>query len=154
VAECLIIMMIAFLFAGFVLLYFGADWLVKGSARIALRHGISSLVVGLTVVAFGTSAPELVVSVKAGLSGLGDISLGNVIGSNIFNILLVLGITSIITPLIVPVSIFYDIIILMIITFLLFAFMFIGRKHELEKWQGYLFLIFYVLYIAFLVIRG
>lgn len=84
---------------GFVLLYFGAEWLVKGASSLALKAGISPLIVGLTVVAFGTSAPELVVSTLASLRGAGDLALGNVIGSNIFNIAVILGIASIITPM-------------------------------------------------------
>ena len=87
------------LISGITLLFFGADWLVKGSANIALRAGISSLVVGLTIVAFGTSAPELVVSLKAGLDGIGNIAVGNVIGSNIFNIAVILGLSAVISPL-------------------------------------------------------
>ncbi len=81
------------------MLYFGAEWLVKGSASLALRLGMSPLVVGLTVVAFGTSAPELLVSVKAALSGQTGMAVGNVVGSNIFNIAVVLGVAAIIQPL-------------------------------------------------------
>ncbi|MFC1585314.1 calcium/sodium antiporter [Fibrobacterota bacterium] len=88
-----------FLISGLMLLYFGAEWLVKGSANLALRAGVSSLVVGLTIVAFGTSAPELVVSIGAGMKGLGDISVGNVVGSNIFNIAVILGISALLRPL-------------------------------------------------------
>ena len=84
-------MTLLFLLAGLVLLYFGAEGLVRGSSSIALRLGISPLLIGLTVVAFGTSAPELVVSLKAALMGQGDISVGNVVGSNICNIGLILG---------------------------------------------------------------
>lgn len=84
------------LFAGLALLTLGAEWLVRGGARLATRFGISPLVVGLTIVAFGTSAPELAVSVGAGLRGAPDLALGNVIGSNIANILLILGVTAII----------------------------------------------------------
>ncbi|HEX2958832.1 MAG TPA: calcium/sodium antiporter [Chitinispirillaceae bacterium] len=83
---------------GLVLLYFGAEFLVKGSANLATRMGISSLVVGLTIVAFGTSAPELVVSIKAGFAGKGDIAMGNVVGSNIFNIAFILGLTALVRP--------------------------------------------------------
>lgn len=86
------------LIIGIVLLYFGAEFLVKGSANLATRMGISSLVVGLTIVAFGTSAPELVVSIKAGFAGKGDIAMGNVVGSNIFNIAFILGLTALVRP--------------------------------------------------------
>ncbi len=87
--------------AGLVLLITGAEILVRGSSRLASALGVSKLVIGLTVVAFGTSSPELAVSVRSGLSGLADISVGNVVGSNLFNILLVLGVSAVITPLVV-----------------------------------------------------
>jgi cation:H+ antiporter len=87
--------------AGLVLLVFGADWLVKGASRIAAASGISSLVIGLTIVAYGTSAPELAVSVKAAWAHQADLAVGNVVGSNIFNVLLILGLSALITPLIV-----------------------------------------------------
>lgn len=86
---------------GLTLLYYGAEWLVKGSSEIALKIGISPLVVGLTVVAFGTSAPELLVSLKANLKNppQGDIALGNIVGSNICNIALILGAGALIRPI-------------------------------------------------------
>lgn len=85
--------------AGLVLLIGGAEILVKGASRLAGAMGISSLVIGLTVVAFGTSAPELAVSMAAGLNGQADIALGNVLGSNIFNVLFILGLSALIIPL-------------------------------------------------------
>lgn len=84
---------------GLVLLYYGAEFLVKGGSSIALKLKISPLVIGLTLVAYATSAPELVVSVDAALKGHGDISIGNIVGSNICNIALILGLCAIITPL-------------------------------------------------------
>jgi cation:H+ antiporter len=87
--------------AGLVLLVAGGELLVRGAARLASRLGISPLVVGLTVVAFGTSAPELAVSIQAGLAGQGEIAIGNVVGSNIFNVLFILGVSAVIVPLIV-----------------------------------------------------
>jgi cation:H+ antiporter len=88
-----------YLLVGLVLLYFGAEGLVRGSSSLALRLGLSPLVVGLTVVAFGTSSPELMVSLKAALNGQGAISVGNVVGSNICNIGLILGLSALITPI-------------------------------------------------------
>ncbi|MFQ4139171.1 calcium/sodium antiporter [Nodosilinea sp. PGN35] len=85
--------------AGLVLLVLGADALVRGASRLAAAIGISSLVIGLTVVAFGTSTPELVVSLQAALSGQAGIAMGNVIGSNIFNVLFILGLSALIVPL-------------------------------------------------------
>jgi cation:H+ antiporter len=87
--------------AGLVALVVGADLLVRGASRLALSFGISPLVVGLTIVAFGTSAPEMAVSANAVLDGKGDLAIGNVVGSNIFNVLFILGISALITPLVV-----------------------------------------------------
>lgn len=84
---------------GTAFLYYGADFLVKGGVSIATRFGVSALVIGLTLVSFATSAPELVVSVQAALAGSSDISIGNVIGSNICNIALILGLSAVIAPL-------------------------------------------------------
>jgi cation:H+ antiporter len=86
---------------GLGLLVLGAEWLVKGASRLAAAFGISPLVIGLTVVAYGTSAPEMAVSVKSALAGQADIAVGNVVGSNIFNVLFILAISAIITPLVV-----------------------------------------------------
>ena len=90
---------VIFLLIGAVMLYFGAEGLVRGSASVALRYKIAPLVVGLTIVAFGTSSPELVVSVSAALSGSAEIALGNVIGSNVCNIALILGVAALIRPI-------------------------------------------------------
>jgi cation:H+ antiporter len=85
--------------ASLVLLYFGAEGLVRGSASLALRFGLTPLVVGLTVVAMGTSMPEVMVSVKATLAGRGDLAVGNVVGSNLFNIGVILGLTALLSPM-------------------------------------------------------
>jgi cation:H+ antiporter len=90
---------ILYIAVSLVLLFFGAEALVRGSASIALRAGLSSLMVGLTIVAFGTSSPELVVSIKAALSDQGAIAVGNVVGSNSFNIGIILGLTALICPI-------------------------------------------------------
>ena len=90
---------IVYLVIGLALILLGANWLTDGSAAIAKRFGISDLVVGLTVVAFGTSAPELVISVMSALNGSAGLAIGNVVGSNIFNILMIIGITAIVKPI-------------------------------------------------------
>lgn len=92
------------LVAGFVLLVKGADWFVEGASSLAERFGIPQLVIGLTIVAMGTSLPEAAVSTSAALKGSAEITIGNVLGSNIMNVLLILGITSVISPLIVQKS--------------------------------------------------
>jgi len=87
------------LLAGLVALYFGAEWLVRGGASFAVRLGVTPLMVGLTVVAYGTSTPELIVSSMAAAQGNGAIAIGNVVGSNIFNICFILGLTALISPM-------------------------------------------------------
>ncbi len=95
------LMTFVYLIAGLVLLVAGAEVLVRGAAKLAAQFGIPPLVIGLTVVAFGTSAPETAVSVQSAFNGSGDLAIGNVIGSNIANVLLILGLTALIAPLIV-----------------------------------------------------
>jgi cation:H+ antiporter len=92
---------ILLLVVGFALLIKGADYLVLGASGLARRFNISELVIGLTVVSFGTSMPELIVSVVSATKGLNDVALGNIIGSNIFNLLCILGITAVISPVVV-----------------------------------------------------
>lgn len=87
------------LLVGLGLIVLGADWLVNGASSIARRAGISEFIIGLTIVGFGTSCPELVVSITGAIEGNADISVGNVVGSNIFNILFILGSSALITPL-------------------------------------------------------
>lgn len=90
---------LAFIALALVMLFIGAESLVRGSASLALRAGLSRLMVGLTIVAFGTSSPELVVSLEAALSGQGDIAVGNVIGSNSFNVGVILGVAALVCPI-------------------------------------------------------
>ena len=84
---------------GFIMLIKGADWFVEGASKVAGKFGIPQIVIGLTIVAMGTSAPEAAVSITAALKGSAEITIGNVVGSNILNILLILGLTSVIIPL-------------------------------------------------------
>ncbi len=129
-------MMIALcLIAGTVFLYYGAEWLVKGSSRLALGLGVTPLVVGLTVVAFGTSAPELVVSVQAAIEKSGALAAGNVVGSNICNILLILGLSALISPLKVTRQLLVFDTPLMIVVSLVFAGLFVFGK-ELSMIDG------------------
>lgn len=99
-----VVIQLALLAVGFVLLVKGADWFVEGASRVAEKFGIPQLVIGLTIVAMGTSLPEAAVSVSAALKGSAEITIGNIVGSNIMNVLLILGITSVITPIAVQVS--------------------------------------------------
>lgn len=120
-----------------VALYIGANWLVQGSSSVASRAKISPLVIGLTVVAFGTSAPELVVSLSATLNGQGDISVGNVIGSNIFNICAILGLSAIVYPLQAQTQLLKRDIPVMILAAILFTILFWNGK--LTRLEGILF---------------
>ena len=130
---------IGFILASIILLYFGAEWLVKGSSTLALRLGMQPLIVGLTIVAFGTSAPELIVSVDAAISGNSGISIGNVVGSNYFNILVILGITAILSPILVDKRLLKADIPLMILATGVFVFLF--WDGNLEFWEGIILLI-------------
>ena len=133
---------------GLVLLYFGAEWLVKGSATIAIKLGISPLVVGLTVVAFGTSAPELVVCLKANLDpGGGDIAIGNIVGSNICNILLVLGASALVFPLAIHTQIVRREMRILLVASLLFALALHGNV--LSRIEGTLFFIGIIVYVVY-----
>lgn len=142
------------IFVGLVGLYFGGKWVVDGAVIIAKLFGLSEFFISATIVAVGTSLPELVTSIVATLKKDFDLAVGNIVGSNIFNIFLVLGVTGIINPIKYPLTITVDLLILLGVTSLLFLFMFIGKKHELDRWQGFLFIAFYVAYIVFLIFRG
>ena len=137
-----------FLVLGTGALYYGAELLIKGGVTLARKAGVSPMVIGLTLVAFATSAPELVVSVSAGLAGQSDIALGNVIGSNICNILLILGLCGCIAPLPVEKKLFrFDLPTMLVSALILSAFCFkgavIGRWHGLVLFAG---LVFYTLW--------
>ena len=124
---------IVLMVAGFLLLYFGAEWLIRGGVSIALRLGLTSLVVGLTIVAFGTSSPELVVSINASLSGSGDLAVGNVVGSNICNVALILGLTAVIRPVIVDSQLLrFDVPVVLVSSIVLFWFLSDGSLGRLE----------------------
>ncbi len=122
------------LIGGLVIMLVGAEGLVRGASALALKVGISPLVVGLTVVAFGTSSPELVVSVGSALEGNSDIAIGNVIGSNISNIALILGITALINPIKVNVQVIKREIPIMIAVTLIFLLMFLNLS--LSRLEG------------------
>lgn len=144
--------------SGFAFLIFGANWLVEGAAALAKKYRVSDLAIGLTIVAFGTSAPELVVSLIASLNGFSDIVLGNVVGSNTFNLFLILGVSGIILPIAVqsstawkeiPISLFVTILLI----FLLNDFSFSGQSF-LSRSDGFIFLVlflFFLYYVFFLM---
>ena len=142
------ILQIVFLLTGLALIIFGADFLVDGSSAIARRAGISEFVIGLTIVGFGTSCPELVVSLTGALQGNADISVGNVVGSNIFNTLLILGMTAVIAPVAVTrANSRRDIPITLLVTFLFVALGLTGQR--LTRWEGVAFLLVFVAYMVY-----
>jgi len=115
---------------------------------------MSEALIGLTIVAVGTSLPELATSAVAAYKKQADIAVGNIVGSNIFNIFWILGVSAIIRPLPFSPALNFDVLIMLVATLLLFASMFIGQRHKLERWQGIVFVGLYVLYIVALVQRG
>lgn len=132
-------------------LYFGGDWIVKGATEIARFFGMSDRTIGLTVVAVGTSLPEFAASVAAARKGKADIAIGNVVGSNIFNILWILGVSSIILPLPLSAGVNTDMLMALFATVLLFMLIFVGKRHTIERWQGGVFVACYAAYTAWLL---
>jgi len=149
-----IFLILLMIIGGLIGLYFGGELTVNGAVFIAEQFGLSQFLISATIIAIGTSLPELVTSVIAAFKKNIDLAVGNVIGSNIFNIFWILGVTSIINPVPVPNFINFDILFLAISTILLFTFIFIGGKRELDRKEGTFFIILYLAYIIFLIIRG
>ena len=136
---------------GFLFLVKGADWFVEGSSGIADKFGIPQLVIGLTIVAMGTSAPEAAVSITASLKGTADIAVGNVVGSNILNILIILGISSVITSIAVAkTTVRYEIPIMLLSTFLLMGFGMQGGTINL--WEGIILWLCFIGYLSYMFI--
>lgn len=143
---------IGLLILGLFVLIVGGDFLVRGASSIALRAHLSPLVVGLTIVAFGTSAPELLISINAALGGNPDLAMGNVVGSNICNLALVLGVTVLIGPVKVNAdSIKIDWPVAMISALLLF---WLGKDGELGLIEGLFFVVFLLSYIIFIIVKS
>ena len=135
-----------------VILTYGADLLVKGGVRIAETLGIPSVIIGLTLVSFATSAPELVVSVQAALKGSGDISLGNVVGSNIFNILAILGIAPLVRPIQAVGIHTVDLAAMAGVTILMLGMAYTGKS--IRRWEGGVLLLCYAAYLVWLVFHA
>jgi len=138
---------------GLIALFFGGRFVVSSAVDIAHSLNISEKLIGLTIVSSGTSLPELFTSVVAAKKHKSDIAIGNVVGSNIFNIFLILGISAIIRPLPYPNILNSDLIILIVASLLLFLTMFTGQKRRLDRWEALLFLILYFGYVIFLISR-
>ena len=139
--------------AGLVLILLGANYLVEGSSAVARKFGISEFVIGLTIVGIGTSAPEMVVSFLSSLQGKADMAIGNVIGSNIFNTLLILGITALISPLVItrsnmkkdiPMNIFATV---LLIVLGMHGTLFNLGTVTLERYDGAILLVVFIWYL-------
>lgn len=129
----------------------GADWFVEGASGIADKFGIPQLVIGLTVVALGTSLPELFTSVVAARKGKADIAIGNIVGSNIFNILFVLGTSALIIPVVFEMSFVIDCFVAVAAGVVLWLCVF--RKKKLKRIDGIIMLVCYAAYFAYLLVK-
>jgi cation:H+ antiporter len=141
--------------AGLGLLLLGAQWLVEGAVALARWLGVSELIIGLTIVAVGTSLPEMATSLIAAARGERDIAVGNVVGSNIFNILSVLGLTAMVARdgvLVSPAALSFDLPVMIAVAVACLPVFFNG--YRIERWEGALFVAFYVAYIAYLVLAA
>jgi cation:H+ antiporter len=144
---------IAFIIGGLVLLVWGSKWLVDSAITIARHFGVSELLIGLTIVAAGTSLPELATSVVATIRGERDIAVGNVLGSNIFNILAVLGLSSIVAPDGTSVSnqiVQFDAPVMIAVAVSCLPIFYSGKR--IDRWEGFVFIAYYVAYTAYLVL--
>ena len=143
-----------FLTLGILALFAGGDLVVKNAVQIALHFQVSNELISLTIVAFGTSLPELVTSLIALKKKSSDIAVGNVIGSNLFNIFMVLGATSLVKPVIFNPALNIDLVILALITLILFLLVFVGKVSKLNKFEAAILLLCYAGYMYFLLQRG
>lgn len=142
---------VGFIVIGIAGLFFGADWFVGGAKELAYYLGVSERVIGITVLALGTSLPELTTSIIASLKKETDLALGNLLGSNIFNVLAILGITSMVKSIPVhPDFVSVDMLWMLGITFIILPFMFTGK--HLERWEGALLLVIYSVYVYTVII--
>lgn len=141
---------------GIIGIIIGGNLVVNSASNIAYSFGLSDKLVGLTIVAMGTSLPELVTSMIAALKGENDIAIGNVLGSNIFNILLILGVSSSIKPIVISNSLLVDMLFLIIISLILGIFIFKGNKEKLRlgKIEGLILVALYIGYMAYIIFRN
>jgi cation:H+ antiporter len=132
----------------------GGKWIVDGAVAFATSFGVSEALIGLTIVAIGTSLPEMATSVVAAYKKNVDIAVGNIVGSNIFNVFWILGVSSVIRPLPFAPALTTDLVVAIGATLILFLALFVGKKNTLERSQGIAFVILYFAYMLFLIMRG
>jgi len=142
-----------YIIMGLVGLIVGGKMVVESSVSIAMGFAVSEKLIGLTIVAVGTSLPELFTSAVAAYKRKSDIAIGNVVGSNIFNIFFIMGISALITPCHFQSALNVDLLILWVASILLFITMFTGEKRSLDRWEAIFFIVFYGAYVVYLFIR-
>ncbi len=145
---------LTFIVLGLASLMVGGHWIVGGAVAIAQSLGVSESLIGLTIVAVGTSLPELATSTVAAFKKNPDIAVGNIVGSNIFNIFWILGVSAVIHPLSFKPQINFDVGMTILASLILFLVMFLGKKHHLQRPEGILFLGSYIGYLVFIIRRG
>jgi cation:H+ antiporter len=145
---------IVMVIAGIAGLVVGGKWIVDGAIAFATSLGVSEVLIGLTIVAIGTSLPELATSAVAAYKKNVDIAVGNIVGSNIFNIFWILGVSASISPLPFSPTLSFDLMIMFFATLILFGTLFVGKRHTIERWQGVLFICLYIAYIVYVLLRG
>ncbi|OGD29649.1 hypothetical protein A2833_02175 [Candidatus Azambacteria bacterium RIFCSPHIGHO2_01_FULL_44_55] len=136
--------------AGIVGTILGGEWVVDGAMVMAQAFGVGESLIGLTIIGIGTSLPELAVTFTAAYRGRSGIAIGNIIGSNIFDFLMILGVASVIYPVSVSSGFTIDITMTILAAALLYGFMFIGKLYTLKRWQGFVFVFLYIIYILYL----
>ncbi|MDX9893354.1 MAG: calcium/sodium antiporter [Patescibacteria group bacterium] len=145
---------LSMIFGGILGTVIGGQFMVESAVKVATMLGVSEALIGLTIVAVGTSLPELAASAIAAYHKKSDIAIGNIIGSNIFNVFWILGVSTTIKPLYFSLALNSDLILLIIITIILLSFMFIGKKNIVQRWQGGTMVGLYAAYVIYLIIRG
>jgi len=144
---------ILLILGGLVGLIFGGKLVVENTVYLARRLMVSEKLIGLTIVSIGTSLPELLTSTVAAYKKKSDIAIGNIVGSNIFNIFFILGVSAVIRPLPFQSVLNVDLIVLILVSLILFLTMFTGKKHSLDRWESELLVLLYILYTVYLLIR-
>ena len=152
ILEDSLIKNIILIILGIIGLKYGGDFVVDNSEIIAKQLNISEKIISLTIVAIGTSLPELVTSIVAVVKKDSDIAIGNIIGSNIFNIVFIMGVTALVTPINYALEYNLQMILLVISTIFLFLFPYIGKKDEMTRSNGFVYLIIYIVYILLILI--
>ena len=138
---------------GITILKLGGDFVVYNAKMVAITLKVSEKVIGLTIVAIGTSLPELVTSITAAIKEDSDIAIGNIVGSNIFNMLLIIGVAALITPIKYNVTYNLQMVVLFIAMILMLIYPFIKPKNQLTRWKGLIFVLLYIAYMIELIIK-